>query len=133
MESTLLGTLTRAHAALGDRDQALALAREAIALDERRDCKAPRALFVLAEVLLTLEDATPIPKLERSLEQARDMIEEVGQPVYLPHLGECEAAFARLREDAGARERCLHEAIGAAREFGLKPRAARLEAERARS
>ena len=61
------------------------------------------------------------------------MIEEFGQRAYLPRLCECEAAFAHLRGDTGARERCLREAIEVARELGAEPRAARLEAELARS
>ena len=68
VESRLLGTLAHAHAALGDQDPALALAREAIALDERRGRKDPQSLLVLVELLLTLKE--PSPELELTLQQA---------------------------------------------------------------
>ncbi len=130
VEPILLGTLARAHGALGDSEHAFELAREAIALDESRDRASPEPLLVLAELLLTLEE--PSPELEQTLQRTRDIIEEVGQRAYLPQLYECEAALARLRGDAAAHERCLRAAIEAARELGAGPRAERLEAELAR-
>ncbi|MEN8162118.1 MAG: hypothetical protein ABFS41_18760, partial [Myxococcota bacterium] len=132
VEPFLLYTLAQAHAELDRGDEAIALAREGLALEESRDQQLAWGPLAVALVLLAVEGADARNEVRRLLGRAREWIERFEQRGQLPRLNELEAELARVLGDPAEQLRHLRAARNAAREVGAGPRAERLEAELAR-
>jgi hypothetical protein len=128
-EAPLVSILAQAHAQLGEREAALACARERRALAQARGEESPFAALVEAEVLIRLDGARAEAEARALLREAEDLIERHGARGCLPQLYELEAALEAALGDRDARRRRLQDALAAAREIGAAPRAARLERE----
>ena len=96
----------------GDASRALELADESIASAQR--CGGPGyesyGQLARARALLSLNGVSAGKESTQALDRAAALIEQTGTRNRLPHVHECRAELARLREDGAQREAELREA-----------------------
>jgi len=130
-EPGILAYLAEAYAGQGKAAQALAAAKEALAVAQRqgnRRFEVP-AHLALARVLLRSEGAKAKGGIEAALARALAMVEESGARVHEPFIRVELAELARLTGDAEAHRRELREAHRLFAEMGAAGHAARLAPE----
>jgi tetratricopeptide (TPR) repeat protein len=132
MLSTFL-VLVLAHVAeaqfdLGERSEAVATAREAIALGSAGGCLGfeAEAQLALARALLATEGGPPCAEIESALERAEQLVEATGARVLSPRILELRGRLAAALGDAPASVRTLRRALDVYREIGAIGHAERL-------
>ena len=130
-ESYGLTALAAAHLGLGDREKALALSEEAIAVSRRRGTRLREfsALLTRIRALRELHGLEAKTEIEASLAEAEAWLEMSGAKSYEPFLHVERAELARLTGDEAARERELREAHRLFTEIGAPIRAAEVAKE----
>jgi predicted ATPase/class 3 adenylate cyclase len=124
-----LALLAEAELALGDRDAALASAREATGLTGTAGHIEAEAQLALARVLLADDGGVPVLEVEAALARAELLIDESGAHAFLPRLLELRGRLAAALGDADASRRLLREALAIDREIGATGHAERLAKE----
>jgi class 3 adenylate cyclase len=127
-EVSLLSCRAQALAALGNSGEALALAREAVALAAAQPCfhYGVDTCCLLARALLTHEGVAARTEVEAALSQAFQWLDESGAEAIRPCVLEARAALAAALGDEDARARDLAEALRLYRAMGAEGHAARL-------
>jgi len=113
------------HLGLGDQEEALAIAEEAIAVSRRRGARLWEfsALLTRTRALRELHDVRATREIEAALAEANAWLEMSGAKSYEPFLHVERAELARLTGDDTARRRELQEAHRLFLEIGAPIRA----------
>jgi adenylate cyclase len=126
----VLGQLAEAQLALGERSDALATAREAIALASAGGARYHEAAAQLALARgLLAEAAPPRAEIESALERAEQLVDSTHARVLSPRILELRGRLATALGDAGAADRALRQALALDREIGATGHAERLARE----
>jgi tetratricopeptide (TPR) repeat protein len=130
-EAGLLAGIASAHLGLGDREEALALSEEAIALSRRLGSRVWdfSALLTRMRALREIRGLEAMREIKATLAQADAWLEMSGAKSYEPFLHVERAELARLTGDEATRERELHEAHRLFTEIGAPIRAAEVAKE----
>jgi hypothetical protein len=117
----------------GALDQAEKEARTAVEAAHAMHCRPDevRAHFAHARTRLRRADAAALASVERALDRAQELIEEIGARALRPELHECRAELAKLRGDAAAASREIDEACRLYAEMGAVLQVERLRREAA--
>jgi adenylate cyclase len=132
MSTQTLARLAEAHLALGEHGDALATAREAIAVISDRGCDffEANAQLALARVLLATDGgAQARAEIESALERAERLVAASGARVFAPRILELRGRLAAALGDAAASGRDLRRALDVYREIGATGHAERLAQE----
>jgi hypothetical protein len=131
LEGRVLGVMATAQLGLGDREKALALAEEAIAVG--RGCGTRvwefSALLTRSQALRETLGVQATRGIEAALAEAEAWLEMSGAKSYEPFLHVERAELARLTGDDASRERELREAHRLFTEIGAPLRAAEVAKE----
>ena len=127
----VLALLAEAHCALGERPDALAVAREGIAVGSAGGCvyHEAHAHLALADALLATDDAVPRAEIEAALERAQHLVEAIAGRMLAPRILEVRGRLAKALGDAPAAERARRQALDLYRSLGAAGHAARLAKE----
>jgi hypothetical protein len=130
-ESGVLGAMAVAHLGLGDHEEALALAKQALLVSRRLGTRLweYRAQFTRIRALRETQGPEAVSEIENSLAEADAWLEMSGAKSYEPFLHVERAELARLIGDNAARERELREAHRLFTEIGAPIRAAEIAKE----
>ena len=111
-EARILLHLARAQLGLGQGSQAVATAKEAIAVARTRGARHHEAYahIVHADSLLATTGIERLDEIEQAHSHAEQLIAETGAALIAPNLCESRAALARLRGDDTAHQHHLREA-----------------------
>jgi adenylate cyclase len=125
-EARVLAVMAAAHLGLGDRERALDLADEAIAVSRQRGTRMWEfwALLTRVRTLREFRGVRGIKEIEETLAETDAWLEMSGAKSYEPFLHVERAELARLTGDDTARERELREAHRLFMEIGAPIRAA---------
>ena len=112
VEGQVLAVIAAAHLGLGDREKALAIAEEAIAVSRRLGTRFWEfsALLTRIRALRETLGLQATGQIEAALAEAASWLEMSGAKSYAPFLRVERAELARLTGDEAARERELREA-----------------------
>jgi tetratricopeptide (TPR) repeat protein len=134
-EACLLALLSRGHLGRGEREAALAFAREGVAAAESRSTRffGIEAELALVRALRAARGVEAADEIESVLDRAQQAIDETGGRVLAPQVLEERALLAGLRGDAESADACLRSALELYREIGAAAHAERLESLRGRS
>jgi hypothetical protein len=123
--------MAASHLGLGNCQEALALADEAIAVGRRRDTRLWEfaALRTRIRALREMRGLEATSEIEAALAEADAWLEMSGAKSYEPFLHVERAELARLKGDEAARERELREAHRLFTEIGALIRAAEVAKE----
>ena len=112
VEGGVLAVMAAAHLGLGDREKALALAEEAIAVCRRRGTRLWEfsALLTRIRALRETRGVKATREIEAALAEADAWLEMSGAKSYEPFLHVERAELARLSGDEATRQRELREA-----------------------
>jgi len=124
-----LALKSMAHLGLGEVDDAIASAREAIVEIEATGTEAwrPLASVALVRALVATRDQGHVPEIERVLESGLAGAESCGIHGMTPQLMECRAELAGLTDGDAKREEFLADALARYRSIGATGHVARLE------
>ncbi len=120
--------LAQAYVGLGEFDRALEVAREAVAVSDRRQTQrcACVARLGLSRALRAAHGKDAIDEIESVLERLAQDVIESGAAVFMPRLHEERGELALLREDYADFDVEFQLAHELAVEMGAETRAARL-------
>jgi tetratricopeptide (TPR) repeat protein len=105
-------------------------ARETLDLTREYEFRAVELRALISFARISLVDGEPsAPEAETLLEQAMQLVDEIGAVTFRPEIWELRSGIARLRGDEEARLRHLHEAHRLATEMGATGHAERLARE----
>ena len=126
-----LALLSEAHLALGERDEALAAAREGIALGAAGGSRffEAQAQIALARALLAPGDGALRAEIEAALDRAERLVDAIDGRVLSPRILETRGRLANALGDAAAAEQALRQALDLYRAIGATGHAERLERE----
>jgi tetratricopeptide (TPR) repeat protein len=124
----VLALLAEAHLALGERNEAVATAREGIELARAGGCYyyEAQAQLVLAAALLATDGVVPRAEIESALERAEQLVESIAARSLSPRILEQRGRLAAACGDAAAAKRALEEALDLYRVIGATGHAERL-------
>jgi hypothetical protein len=130
-EGGVLATMASVYLGLGDRAKALALAEEALNLNDRLGTRLLEfsALLIRMRALREIDGVGATSEIEAALVEAEARLEMSGAKSYEPLLHVERAELARLNNDEAARERELREAHRLFTEIGAPIRAAEVAKE----
>jgi hypothetical protein len=130
-EGGVLATMASVHLGLGDRAKALALAEEALTLNDRLGTRLLEfsALLNRMRALREIKGMQAKKDIKAALAEADAWLEMSGAKSYEPFLCVERAELARLVGDEATRERELHEAHRLFTEIGAPIRAAEVAKE----
>jgi tetratricopeptide (TPR) repeat protein len=133
-EGEVLATMAAAHLGLGDREQALAFAVEAIEVCRRSGTRLWEfpAQLTRIRAFREIRGVQATKEVESALAEAEAWLERSGAKSYEPFLHVERAEVARLSGDDGMRQRELREAHRLFTEIGAPIRAKRVAKELAR-
>jgi tetratricopeptide (TPR) repeat protein len=128
---SVLAHLAETHLALGERSEALATAREAIALASAGGCRffEAEAQLALARALLATEGAPPRAEIESALDRTEQLVESIAARALSPRILELRGRLASALGDAPASDRALRQALELYRAIGATGHAERLARE----
>jgi adenylate cyclase len=124
-ESGILAAMAAAHLGLGDRERAVALAKEALSVGRRLGTRLWefRAQLTRMRALREIQGLEAVREIESLLAEAEAWLEMSGAKSHEPFLHIERADLARLVGDKGTRERELREAHRLFTEIGAPIRA----------
>jgi len=127
----LLAMLSEADLALGEREDALATAREGITLASAGGCRyfEVYAQLALIRALLTTDDVVPREEIESALLRCDDLVEEIESVSQPPQILEQRGRLAAAVGDAPAADLALRQALDLYRAIGATGHVERLERE----
>jgi tetratricopeptide (TPR) repeat protein len=127
----VLAHLAEVYLELGECNEALAAAREAITLGSAGGSRfhEAEAQLALARALLASEGTLPRAEIEFALERAEALVETTGGRVLSPRILELRGRLAAALGDAPASDRTLRQALDVYREIGATGHAERLARE----
>lgn len=130
-ESRALAAIAEAHLGLGDREKALAIAQESIALSRRLGTRLWEfpAQLVRMRAFRECQGFQAAREIEAALAETYAWIEMTGANSYEPFVHVERAELARLSDDEAVRERELREAQRLFTEIGASTRAAEVAKE----
>lgn len=131
----ILAVLAEANFRLGDLSEAVAIAREAIALGCEGGCYYFEAHAQISLVLALLAGAGPVPRaeIEAALDRAETLVATVEGRSLSPRILELRGRLADALGDARGADRALHQALEVYRTIGATGHAGRLARELASS
>jgi hypothetical protein len=109
----LMALLAEAHLALGERTEAMAMAREGIDLGRTSGCyyHEAQAQLALAAALLATDGALPRAEIESALDRAEQLVESIEGRSPSPRILGIRGRLAVACGDAPAASRMLREAL----------------------